>query len=267
MAKRVRVSENLIVKGSNQKVMTYFVYCHTTNGRLLYNDDMSRTKRSQVSGEAGVMRVIGYVRVSTVDQADSGAGLEVQRGAIIAECARRGWELLEIIEDAGASGKSLNRPGLQKALDTLSTGGAEVLVTSKLDRLSRSVKDFCEVVDLSQYYGWKLIVMDCNVDTSTPAGEMLANIMATFAQFERRMIGTRTKEALKVKKDQGVKLGRPVNLSTEVLDLIAEQRRSGASYAKIADTLNAQSVPTAQGGAKWYPSTVQQTMARLEVAA
>jgi DNA invertase Pin-like site-specific DNA recombinase len=228
---------------------------------------MGRTKKSQVSEQAGVMRVIGYVRVSTIDQANSGAGLEVQREAIIAECARRGWELLEIIEDAGASGKSLNRPGLKKALDTLSTGGAEVLVTSKLDRLSRSLKDFCEVTDLSRFYGWKLVILDCNVDTSTPAGEMMVNILATFAQFERRIIQVRTKEALKVKKDQGVKLGRHSAISTEVLDLIAEQRKAGASYAKIADTLNAQSVPTAQGGAKWYPCTVQKTMARLEVAA
>lgn len=223
-----------------------------------------------MSEQASVKRVIGYVRVSTVDQADSGAGLEVQRRAIIAECERQGWELLEIVEDAAVSGGKhfKDRENLNNTLRTLAEKGADALVSSKLDRLCRTgIKDFIEILEQSRYYGWKLIILDCKVDTSTPGGEMQAYMMATVAQFERRIISTRTKEALKVKKDQGVKLGRPVNLSTEVLDLIAEQRRSGASYAKIADTLNAQSVPTAQGGAKWYPSTVQQTMARLEVAA
>ena len=213
------------------------------------------------------MRVIGYVRVSTVSQAESGAGLEVQRATIEAECARRGWELVELIEDAGASGKSLNRPGLKSALDTLSAGDAEVFMASKLDRVSRSVKDFAELVDQSRHYGWKLVVLDCNVDTSTPAGEMLAGVMSTFAQFERRMIGQRTKEALAVKKSQGVQLGRRVEVSDKAVEFMIELRNGGATYAKIAEHLNAHGVPTAQGGARWYPSTVQQTLSRVEVAA
>ena len=87
------------------------------------------------------MHVIGYVRVSTEEQGLSGAGLQAQRAAIIAECERRGWELIEIAEDVG-SGKNLKRPGIRAALDTLAAGDASALVVAKLDRLSRSMLDF-----------------------------------------------------------------------------------------------------------------------------
>ena len=88
------------------------------------------------------MRVLGYVRVSTDEQSDSGAGLEAQRRAIVAECQRRGWQLVEVIEDAGFSAKDLKRPGIQEALRVLEEGDAKALVAAKLDRLSRSMIDF-----------------------------------------------------------------------------------------------------------------------------
>ena len=88
------------------------------------------------------MNVVGYVRVSTAEQADSGAGLEAQRTAIMAEATRRDWQLLTIYEDAGASGKSLNRPGLADALAAVEDGDASAVIVAKLDRLSRSLLDF-----------------------------------------------------------------------------------------------------------------------------
>lgn len=215
--------------------------------------------RRQVSVTPSVTRVIGYIRVSTTGQAESGAGLDAQRSTIAAECQRRGWQLVEIVEDA-LSAKSLNRPGLKGALDTLNTGQADVLLCAKLDRLSRSVKDFCEILDMSRHYRWQVVVLDCNVDTSTPAGEMMAGVMAQFAQFERRMIGLRTREALAVKKLQGVQLGRPSVLPAQVVELIGEHRRSGLSYARIAQQLNDQGVPTAHGGKQWHASTVLKVM-------
>lgn len=233
--------------------------CHILNVRLVYNTTMSRMPRRQVSVRSNVTRVIGYVRVSTAGQAESGAGLDAQRSTIEAECQRRGWELVEIVEDA-LSAKSLNRPGLTGALDALNTGQADVLLCAKLDRLSRSVKDFCEILDMSRHYRWQVVVLDCNVDTSTPAGEMMAGVMAQFAQFERRMIGLRTREALAVKKSQGVQLGRPSVLPAQVVELIGEHRRSGLSYARIAQQLNDQGVPTAHGGKQWHASTVQKVM-------
>jgi DNA invertase Pin-like site-specific DNA recombinase len=158
------------------------------------------------------MQVIGYVRVSTEEQSTSGAGLAAQRAAIEAECLHRGWHLIEVIEDAGFSAKDMKRPGVKVALETLEQGDACALVVAKLDRLSRSMIDFTTVMATASKQGWALVALDCAVDTSTPAGEAMANVLATFAQFERRLIGQRTREALAAKRASGVRLGRPVTL-------------------------------------------------------
>ena len=208
------------------------------------------------------MRVIGYVRVSTEEQAMSGAGLEAQRAAIAREARRRGWELVETIEDRGYSAKDLRRPGVQEALRALEAGDAKALVVAKLDRLSRSMLDFASLMATAQKQHWALVALDVAVDTSTPAGEMLVNVLATFSQFERRLIGQRTKEALAAKKAQGVRLGRPPVLPQRVVRRIERERARGNSLQKIADALNAAAVPTAHGGARWHASTVRGVLAR-----
>jgi DNA invertase Pin-like site-specific DNA recombinase len=208
------------------------------------------------------MRVIGYVRVSTDEQAVSGAGLEAQRRAIVAECKRRGWELVETLEDAGYSAKDLKRPAVQEALRALEAGDAKALVVAKLDRLSRSMLDFTALMATAQKQNWALVALDCAVDTSTPAGEAMAHVLATFGQFERRLIGQRTKEALAAKKASGVRLGRPPNVPQRVVRRIQRQRARGDSFRKIAEDLNEASVPTAQGGAQWYAATVRHVLLR-----
>jgi DNA invertase Pin-like site-specific DNA recombinase len=209
------------------------------------------------------MRVLGYVRVSTEEQSDSGAGLEAQRRAIEAECLRRGWQLLEVVEDAGFSAKDLKRPGIQEALRVLQEGDAKALVAAKLDRLSRSMIDFTALMATAQKQGWALVALDCAVDTTTPAGEAMANVLATFAQFERRLISQRTREALAVKKSQGVRLGRPTTMPKKVVNRIRRERAAGKTFAEIADRLNADGVPRAQGGRRWYPATVRYTLSRV----
>src|SRR5438067_1338182 len=191
------------------------------------------------------MQVLGYVRVSTDEQSGSGAGLEAQRQAIAAECKRRGWQLLETIEDAGFSAKDLKRPGIQAALEVLEAGDAKALVAAKLDRLSRSMIDFTRLMATAQTQGWALVALDCAVDTTTPAGEAMANVLATFAQFERRLISQRTREALAIKKAQGVRIGRPSTMPKNVVARIKRQRRAGKTFAEIAEQLNADRVPTA----------------------
>lgn len=203
-------------------------------------------------------RVVGYVRVSTEEQADTGLGLGAQRAAIVEEARRRGWDLVAIHEDAGATGKSMdNRPALAEALEAVQSGDVEALVVAKLDRLSRSLLDFASLMEQSHRQGWALIALDLGVDTTTPAGEMIANVMATFAQFERRLIGERTKGALAVRKAQGVKLGRPRTMPDEIVERIRRQKGEGLSLVAIARGLDADGIPTARGGARWYASTVK----------
>lgn len=208
--------------------------------------------------------MIAYVRVSTDEQKASGAGLDAQRAAILNECARRGWHLVDVIEDAGFSAKDLRRPGVRLALDTLKAGDADALVVAKLDRLSRSMLDFAGIMAAAQKQGWGLIALDCAVDTTTPAGEAMANVLATFAQFERRLISQRTKDALAVKRAQGVRLGRPRSLPDDVIERIRSERARGGTLSAIAGGLTGDGVATAQGGKRWYPSTVAAVLRSIE---
>jgi len=202
--------------------------------------------------------VVGYIRVSTDEQASSGLGLKAQRTLIEAECQRRGWDLVQVFEDAGASGKALSgRPALAEALEAVRGGVADALVVAKLGRLSRSLLDFAGLMERSRREGWALLILDLGVDTTTPSGEMVANVMATFAQFERRLIGQRTKDALAVKKRAGAKLGRPSSIYASTAKQIAKERKEGRSPRAIADALNDEGVPTSHGGAKWHASTVR----------
>jgi DNA invertase Pin-like site-specific DNA recombinase len=200
------------------------------------------------------MRVLGYTRVSTDEQH---AGLLAQSEAINAEVKRRDWTYMIQERDNGFSAKDLNRPGIQNALETLRKGDADVLMVSKLDRLSRSMLDFSTLMEQARKEGWAIIALDVGVDMTTPAGEMLANVLATFAQFERRLIGQRTKEALAQKKANGVKLGRPRQLDQQIRDYITWQHSRGYSYSAIAEILNVSNTPTAHGGKKWWPETVR----------
>ncbi len=202
------------------------------------------------------MRVIAYHRVSTDKQADTGNGLEAQAATIVKVVTARGWDVVANLTDEGRSGGNMNRPALTEALDRLDRGDADVLAVAKLDRLSRSVRDFATLVERARRNGWSLVALDIDVDTSTPTGELMANIYGSVAQWERRIIGQRTSEAMQAMKARGVRLGRPVKLSDDVRNRIAAERAAGRSLRAIADALNAEPVPTARGG-KWHASTVR----------
>ena len=101
-----------------------------------------------MSESTRALRVVGYIRVSTEEQALSGAGLDAQRAAIVGEVERRGWQLAGMFEDAGVSGKSMTgRHGLEAAIETVERHEAQALVVAKLDRLSRSLLDFAALMD------------------------------------------------------------------------------------------------------------------------
>ena len=153
----------------------------------------------------------------------------------------------------------MRRPGVQEAIRALEAGEADAIVVSKLDRLSRSMVDFSDLLARAQKRGWALVALDC-VDTTSPSGEAMANMLATFAQFERRLISQRTKDALAVKRAQGVRLGRPPVLSDELRDRIRSMREGGASLARIASELTDDGTPTAHGG-RWHASTVSKILA------
>ena len=153
------------------------------------------------------MSFLGYVRISLDENGERGVGLAAQRSAIRAEVDRRGWELLEVYEDAGFSGKDFNRPAIREVMDVLRRKQADALVVSKLDRLSRSLLDFATVMEKARKEQWGVVALDLAVDTTTPSGEVMAHVMASFAHYERRLIAQRTSEALEELRSKGKAYG------------------------------------------------------------
>jgi DNA invertase Pin-like site-specific DNA recombinase len=215
--------------------------------------------------EGGKVNVYGYGRISR-DKNETGLSLAVQREQVERAAAARGWGPVCWHQDENYSGKNLNRPAISHLLDVLDRDGG-VLVVAKLDRLSRSVYHFSGIVERALRHRWALVVLDADVDTSTPAGALFANMLASYADYERRVISHRTKDALAQLKAQGVRLGRPVALPEPVRSRVASERAQGRSLRAIADTLTDEGVPTAQGGARWHASTVASVLRSLDLDA
>lgn len=209
---------------------------------------------SPVSG----LRMIGYTRVSSDEQARSGLGLRAQRSVIRAACERNEWTLVEIKSDDGESGKSLARPALHAALEAIVDGAADGLVVSKLDRATRSVQDFAALLDWFTEAEATFVACDLQIDTSTPGGRLVANIFVSVAEWEAGVIGDRTREGMAALRAQGRAVSRPAAADRpDLAERIAAMRKQGMAYQAIADTLNAEGVPTLRGGAEWRVSSVQ----------
>jgi site-specific DNA recombinase len=146
---------------------------------------------------------IGYVRVSSEEQADSGLGLEAQRQRIIAFCAMKELRLAEVYEDAGVSGgKPLSsRPSGSRLLNAARRG--KVVVVAKLDRLFRSVADAASVIADFDKKGIELVAIAESFDMTNPYGRAMAQMASVFAELERSMIRERTRSAMEVKRSRG----------------------------------------------------------------
>jgi DNA invertase Pin-like site-specific DNA recombinase len=113
------------------------------------------------------MKAIGYVRVSTDRQAEQGVSLEAQEAKIRAMATVQSADLLDVIVDGGESAKSLNRPGLQRLLELINAGKVEAVIVAKLDRLTRSVKDLCGLLELFEKRKVSLISVAESLDTGS----------------------------------------------------------------------------------------------------
>lgn len=213
-------------------------------------------------------RVVGYLRVSTDEQAESGLGLDAQRATIEAAAAARGWEVVAFHTDAGVSGgvAPAKRPAFAAALAAMEAGEADVLVVAKGDRLARSVVALVDLIDEAERVGWSLVTLDTDVDTSTAAGRMVASMMGVIAEWERRIVSERTKGAMRAAKARGVRMGGPVVLPQSARERVAALRAEGLTLQAVADTLTAEGVPTARGG-QWHRATVRHVLRSLDLDA
>jgi DNA invertase Pin-like site-specific DNA recombinase len=211
------------------------------------------------------MDVVGYIRVSTADQAAEGYGLAAQSAAIESECERRDWRLKATFSDQGASGKTLDRPALTEALLLVASGEAVGLVVAKLDRLSRSVVDFATLLAWFTDSERMLLALDLGIDTSTPGGRLVANVFASVAEWEREVIAARTKEGLKAAREAGRPISGPSLVDRpELASRVRDLRSSGLTLRQICERLNSEGVPTLRGGRTWRPSSIQALFRRRD---
>lgn len=201
------------------------------------------------------MHVLGCVRVSTEEQERSGLGVKAQIDKITEDCQRRGWSF-EILMDLGCSGKHMNAE-LRRALELLRTGQADALVVAKMDRLARSTKHASDIMETASAQGWNLVLLDLAIDLSTPAGKAMANMLATFAQLERDMISTRTKEALAARARRGLPNGRKSAIPASIMRRIVLEHEDGRSFRAIASALTKDGILSPTGLAVWQESTVR----------
>lgn len=151
---------------------------------------------------------VGYLRVSTDEQVDHGVSLEWQREKILAYCGLHGMPIGRMIEDAGWSAKSLERPGIREAIRYLD-GGCEGIVVAKLDRITRSVRDWAGLVEdyFARPEAPRFVSASEAIECRSGAGRFVANILMSAAQFERELVVERTGHAMDHKRERGERLG------------------------------------------------------------
>jgi DNA invertase Pin-like site-specific DNA recombinase len=213
-------------------------------------------------------KTIGYVRVSTQEQANEGVSLDAQEARIGAYCLAMDWDVSEVIRDAGKSAKSLKRPGMAKVLAGIRDGSIERVIVLKLDRLTRNRRDLDEIIDDCAKHNVALVSITQVLDTSTPTGRAMIAIQGVFSQLQREQIGENTAEMLAHKRQRRtaygptpfgfVRVGKaliPEPTERAALDEAVRMDRSGASYREIAARLTELGVKPHRGKA-WYASSV-----------
>lgn len=213
-----------------------------------------------------------YVRVSTARQSEEGMSLDAQEVQLRAQAAALGYSSVRVIREEGRSGKSISgRPAIREALELLNAGEADALIGAKLDRISRNTRDLLAIVDAADRNGWRLIVLDVNLDTATPVGRMVLTILAAVAEMERNRIAERQVDSHAERRRRGqvwgVTHGPRSTLPDSVRSRILSERAAGRGLRTIARGLEADQVPTATGAGHWHASTVAHVLASPATAA
>ena len=221
---------------------------------------------------------VAYLRVSTDEQA---LGPEAQRAALTRWAASAGVEIVAWHLDHGVSGAAPvdRRPGLLAALADLAEHGAGLLVVAKRDRLARDVLAAAMIEQLAGRAGARIVSAageGTDGEADDPAAQLMRRMVDAFAEYERALIGARTRAALAVKRSRGERvgelpLGRTVAADgvalvadpaeARAVELVHELRAEGLSVRAIADELNRRGVPAR--GERWHPTTVQRLVRRV----
>jgi site-specific DNA recombinase len=221
------------------------------------------------------MKAIGYVRVSTEEQAREGISLENQKVKICTYCDLHNFELETIIEDAGKSGKDLNREGVQELIQKVKDKRIGAVLVYKLDRLSRKVIDTLNLIELMKKNHVEFHSIIDSIDTKTAMGKFFINIMASLAQMERDLISERTKDALQMKIIKNERAGQipygwvlandgktlVMNVEEQkVIRIIKNLHGEGYNYSAICRELARKGYQPL--GSYWYAQSVKNILKR-----
>lgn len=198
-------------------------------------------------------RAVAYLRVSTDMQAEKGLSLDAQREKLDLYARLHELDVVEVIVDAGESGSTLERPGLQRALALLAAGEASAFVCVKLDRLTRSVRDLGTLLGTVFAPGRaELLSVSESLDTRTPAGRLVVHILGAVSQWERESTAQRTSEVMLHMSASGLFVGgtppygfrvgadgrlEPVEAEQVVITSAREMQASGLGFRAIAKGL------------------------------
>ena len=211
-----------------------------------------------------------YTRVSTQLQAAEGVSLDVQDRELHRAAEGAGFTEVELVREEGRSGKSISgRPALRAALDRLDRGDAAALFVTRVDRLARSTQDFLSIVDRANRNGWRLILLDLNLDTSTYQGRFVVTIMSALAEMERNIIAERQRDVHKDRRSRGkrwgVDLGPKPETTDDIRQRIIDEVAAGVSYNEVARRLNKDGVKSSRGG-RWYAASVKNVIEQSQRA-
>lgn len=243
---------------------------------------MSKRKEGTLNPSEDVQgrAIVGYIRVSTKEQAETKLSLIHQEQKIRALAEAHDLPLSHIFNDAAESAKDLNREAIQELLAEIEKGKIGHVVIYKLDRLIRNVENLGYLLRLFEKKGVTLSSVQESLDTSTASGRMVVNLLGMIAQWERETIAERTQAALDVKRGRGEKLGGivpyghrtrqgrlvPHEKEQKILQAILKARRAGRGYQDIAEALNGQGVEP-RTGKRWYASTIRSICLRAGLPA
>jgi DNA invertase Pin-like site-specific DNA recombinase len=218
------------------------------------------------------MKVIGYTRISDAEQSTDGLSLDTQRATIERYCEQRGWDLVEVIEDDGYTGRNDNRPGLRRAMAMLNKRKGhrpDAIVVARLDRLARSLANLITYIDRSREKRWGLVAIDMDLNTTSANGRLVIRIIASVAEWESEINSERTSAGMKAvhakKRANGEVFGFPTQVDSQTVAHIIRARNRGDTFGAIARKLD-RSTPPPGGGKRWYPSTVERIYKREAVA-
>lgn len=233
---------------------------------------------------AATNRMVGYVRVSTEEQAERGVSLDAQRDRLRAYATAHGFDLLAIEADEGVSGavRAEKRPAFARAIAAVRNGAAGGIVALKLDRLARNTRDALDLMADAERKGWRLLSVYESLDTASPAGRFTFTMLAGLAQMERETISERTKTAMAEIARQGrarsrfVPFGYRLEGSPDSFTVPAGDRsplirhagersilarmlalqRKGLGALRIANALNAAGIANPRTGRPWNFGTI-----------